>query len=250
MSAQAEPLLRLDKVAACYGQSQVLMDIELEVPAGAAVALIGRNGVGKSTLLRTIIGIHRLSGGSIRFKGEDVSALEAHQRARAGIGYVPQGRQIFPHLTVEENLATGLAAATPRASGPGATRARPGAGAIPGHIFDLFPKLADIRHRKGGVLSGGEQQQLAIGRALAGNPSLLLLDEPTEGVQPSVVQQIEATLHRIRTELRVTVLIVEQYLEFVWSFAESYQVMQRGRIVSQGSTRTDTAAQVAHLVNI
>jgi urea transport system ATP-binding protein len=236
MSTQELPLLKLDQVTASYGQSQVLSNIELEVPAGAAVALIGRNGVGKSTLLRTIIGTHRLSGGSIQFRGENVSGLEAHQRARAGIGFVPQGRHIFPHLTVEENLATGLAAANTRA--------------IPAHIFDLFPKLADIRHRKGGVLSGGEQQQLAIGRALAGNPSLLLLDEPTEGIQPSVVKQIESTLRRIRAELRVTVLIVEQYLDFVWSFAESYHVMQRGCIVRQGSTRTETAAQIAHLVNI
>jgi len=236
MSTQELPLLKLDQVTASYGQSQVLSNIELEVPTGAAVALIGRNGVGKSTLLRTIIGTHRLSGGSIQFRGENVSGLEAHQRARAGIGFVPQGRHIFPHLTVEENLATGLAAANTRA--------------IPDHIFDLFPKLADIRHRKGGVLSGGEQQQLAIGRALAGNPSLLLLDEPTEGIQPSVVKQIEATLRRIRTELRVTVLIVEQYLDFVWSFAESYHVMQRGCIVRQGSTRTETAAQIAHMVNI
>jgi urea transport system ATP-binding protein len=240
MSAQEVPLLKLEKVAACYGQSQVLNNVDLEVPAGAAVALIGRNGVGKSTLLRTIIGTHRLTAGSIQFRGKDVSALEAHQRARAGIGFVPQGRHIFPHLTVEENLATGLAAAAPRG----------GPRDIPDHIFDLFPKLAEIRHRKGGVLSGGEQQQLAIGRALAGNPSLLLLDEPTEGIQPSVVKQIEATLRRIRTELRVTVLIVEQYLDFVWSFAESYQVMQRGSIVWQGSTRTETAAQIAHLVNI
>ena len=236
MSAQPSPLLRLDKVAASYGQSQVLSNVDLEVPAGAAVALIGRNGVGKSTLLRTIIGTHRLSGGSIYFRGEDVSGLEAHKRARAGIGYVPQGRHIFPHLTVEENLATGLAAA--------------GRDTIPDHIFDLFPKLAEIRNRKGGVLSGGEQQQLAIGRALAGNPSLLLLDEPTEGIQPSVVKQIEATLRRIRSELHITVLIVEQYLDFVWSFAESYQVMQRGCIVWQGSTRTESAAQIAHLVNI
>ena len=236
VSAPEPPLLKLDKVAACYGQSQVLSNVDLEVPAGAAVALIGRNGVGKSTLLRTIIGTHRLSGGSIYFRGEDVSGLEAHKRARAGIGYVPQGRHIFPHLTVEENLATGLAAAARNT--------------IPDHIFDLFPKLAEIRNRKGGVLSGGEQQQLAIGRALAGNPSLLLLDEPTEGIQPSVVKQIEATLRRIRSELHITVLIVEQYLDFVWSFAESYQVMQRGCIVWQGSTRTESAAQIAHLVNI
>jgi urea transport system ATP-binding protein len=245
MSAPQLPLLKLDKVCACYGQSQVLSNVDLEVPAGAAVALIGRNGVGKSTLLRTIIGTHRLSGGSIQFRGEDVSRLEAHQRARAGIGFVPQGRQIFPHLTVEENLATGLAAAAPRSG-----RSISGPRDIPAHIFDLFPKLAGIRHRKGGVLSGGEQQQLAIGRALAGNPNLLLLDEPTEGIQPSVVKQIEETLRRIRTELHVTVLIVEQYLDFVWSFAESYQVMQRGCIVWQGSTRTETAAQIAHLVNI
>ena len=237
-----EPLLRVDKLSAGYGQSQVLTAIDLEILEGAAVALIGRNGVGKSTLLRTIIGTHRLSGGAIRFRGADVSGLEAHQRARAGIGYVPQGRHIFPHLTVEENLATGLAGLGRR--GDRSPRD------IPQHIFDLFPKLAEIRQRRGGVLSGGEQQQVAIGRALAGNPSLLLLDEPTEGIQPSVVKQIEATLHRIRTELRVTVLIVEQYLDFVWSFAETYQVMQRGRIVSHGSTRTDTAAQVAHLVNI
>src|SRR5882757_5558003 len=132
MSSQELPLLKLDKVAACYGQSQVLSNVDLEVPVGAAVALIGRNGVGKSTLLRTIVGTHRLSGGSIQFRGEDVSGLEAHQRARAGIGYVPQGRQIFPHLTVEENLATGLAATALR----GISSPRD----IPAHIFDLFPK--------------------------------------------------------------------------------------------------------------
>ncbi|TWB28344.1 urea ABC transporter ATP-binding subunit UrtE [Nitrospirillum bahiense] len=239
----AEPLLTLTGAATSYGQSQVLWDIDLAVPAGGAVALIGRNGVGKTTLLKTIIGAQRLTAGRMTFQGCDVSALGPHQRARAGIGYVPQGRHIFPHLTVRENLETGLSALAGR--GGGAMKA-----GVPDHIFDLFPKLAQIINRKGGVLSGGEQQQLAIGRALAGQPSLLLLDEPTEGIQPSVVQQIEDALRRIRADLGVTVLIVEQYLDFAWSFADSYRVMQRGRIIRAGSTREETAAEVAHLVNI
>ncbi|MEC4591951.1 urea ABC transporter ATP-binding subunit UrtE [Nitrospirillum amazonense] len=239
----SEPLLTLTGAATSYGQSQVLWDIDLAVPAGGAVALIGRNGVGKTTLLKTIIGAQRLTAGRMTFQGRDVSALGPHQRARAGIGYVPQGRHIFPHLTVRENLETGLSALAGR--GGGAMKA-----GVPDHIFDLFPKLAQIINRKGGVLSGGEQQQLAIGRALAGQPSLLLLDEPTEGIQPSVVQQIEDALRRIRADLGVTVLIVEQYLDFAWSFADSYRVMQRGRIIRAGSTREETAAEVAHLVNI
>ncbi|ASG23953.1 urea ABC transporter ATP-binding subunit UrtE [Nitrospirillum viridazoti] len=238
-----EPLLTLTGAATSYGQSQVLWDIDLAVPAGGAVALIGRNGVGKTTLLKTIIGAQRLTAGRMTFLGRDVSALGPHQRARAGIGYVPQGRHIFPHLTVRENLETGLSALAGRSGG--AMKA-----GVPDHIFDLFPKLAQIINRKGGVLSGGEQQQLAIGRALAGQPSLLLLDEPTEGIQPSVVQQIEDALRRIRADLGVTVLIVEQYLDFAWSFADSYRVMQRGRIIRAGSTREETAAEVAHLVNI
>jgi len=235
-------LLKLDRVSTAYGQSRVLWDIDIEVSEGGAVALIGRNGVGKTTLLRCIIGAQRLSNGSIWFKGRDVSRLQAFERARAGIGYVPQGRHIFPHLTVEENLETGLSAL--------AGRGESAVGGIPDYVYELFPKLRDIRQRKGGVLSGGEQQQLAIGRALSGRPSLLLLDEPTEGIQPNVVQQIEVALRRIRVELGVTVVIVEQYLDFAWSFADSYSVMQRGRIIRQGSTREESAAAVAHLVSI
>lgn len=236
-------LLKLEHVATAYGQSRVLWDIDLEIPTAGAVALIGRNGVGKTTLLRTIIGSQRLTGGNIWFKDRDVSKLQAFERARAGIGFVPQGRHIFPHLTVEENLETGLSALAGRGNGDGRA-------AIPDHVYELFPKLSEIRRRKGGVLSGGEQQQLAIGRALVGQPSLLLLDEPTEGIQPSVVQQIEAALRRIHSELGVTVLIVEQYLDFAWSFADSYSVMQRGRIIRQGNTRDESAADVAHLVSI
>jgi len=238
-----DTLLKLERISCAYGQSQVLWDIDLEVPRGGALALIGRNGVGKTTLLKSIIGVQLLTAGRIRFGGADVTHLQAFGRARAGIGYVPQGRQIFPHLTVAENLESGLSALTGR--GAGAIRA-----GVPDHIYELFPKLKQIAGRKGGVLSGGEQQQLAIGRALAGQPKLLLLDEPTEGIQPNVVQQIEVALRRVRRELGVTVMIVEQYLDFAWSFADHYCVMQRGRIVRQGSTAGESAAEVAHLVNI
>jgi len=236
-------LLTLEKVSTAYGQSRVLWDIDLSVEQGGALALIGRNGVGKTTLLRTIIGVQRLTSGRILFDGKDVAALKAHERARAGIGFVPQGRHIFPHLTVMENLETGLSALAGR--GQGAV-----ADGVPDHVFDLFPKLRQIASRKGGVLSGGEQQQLAIGRALVGRPKLLLLDEPTEGIQPSVVQQIEDALRRVRAELGVTIVIVEQYLDFAWSFADHYCVLQRGRIVRHGATATESAADVAHLVNV
>jgi len=238
-----DTLLKLERISTAYGQSQVLWDIDLDVPRGEALALIGRNGVGKTTLLKSIIGVQRLTAGVIRFGGADVTHLRPFERARAGIGYVPQGRHIFPHLTVAENLESGLSALTGR--GAGAIRA-----GVPDHIYELFPKLKQIAGRKGGVLSGGEQQQLAIGRALAGQPKLLLLDEPTEGIQPNVVQQIEAALRRVRRELGVTVMIVEQYLDFAWSFADHYCVLQRGRIVRQGSTGAESAAEVAHLVNI
>jgi len=238
-----DTMLKLNRISSAYGHSPVLWDIDLDVPRGGALALIGRNGVGKTTLLKSIIGVQALTFGSILFDGKDVTNLPAFERARAGIGYVPQGRHIFPHLTVAENLETGLSALTGR--GAGAIRS-----GVPDHIYELFPKLKEIAGRKGGVLSGGEQQQLAIGRALAGQPRLLLLDEPTEGIQPNVVQQIEAALRRVRRELGVTVMIVEQYLDFAWSFADHYCVMQRGRIVRQGSTAGESAAEVAHLVNI
>lgn len=235
-------LLELRSLSASYGQSQVLWDIDMDIPQGAAVALIGRNGVGKTTLLNSIAGVHRLSGGKLFFDGEDLSQAPAHGRARAGIGFVPQGRHVFPQLSVMENLTVGLAALAGR-------KALKESG-IASHIFALFPKLTEIRHRKAGLLSGGEQQQLAIGRALAGQPRLLLLDEPTEGIQPNVVQQIEQALRRIRSELSVTIVIVEQYLDFAWSFADDYHVMQRGKIIRSGNTKDDSTAEIAHLVNI
>lgn len=234
-------LLELDGLSSAYGQSQVLWDVELTLARGQVMALIGRNGVGKTTLLHTIMGTRPVTGGSIRFDGQDITALPAHKRSRAGIGFVPQGRHVFPQLTVMENLETGLSALTGRGRG---------AAKVPSHIFDLFPKLYDIRTRAAGFLSGGEQQQLAIGRALAGEPSLLLLDEPTEGIQPNVVQQIEAALVHVRDQLGMTVLVVEQYLDFVWRFADRYCAMQNGRIIRQGAIAEESAEDVAHLVQI
>lgn len=233
------PLLALSGVAVGYGAARVLWDIDLQLAPGSVTALIGRNGVGKTTLLRTIIGIQPLDAGTITLDGQDIGTLPPQRRARAGIGYVPQGRHIFPQLTVAENLETGLMARSSR-----------GTGGVPDHIYDLFPKLGTIRQRKGGLLSGGEQQQLAIGRALAGAPRLLLLDEPTEGVQPNVVQMIEAALLQVRADMGLTIILIEQYLDFAWSFADHYAVMDGGRIVRHGDTATESAGDVAHLVHI
>lgn len=235
-------LLHLRAVDASYGKSQVLWDVAFDLKAGSAGTILGRNGVGKTTLMKTIVGQLKTGGGQIILDGEDLSAMPAYKRARAGIGFVPQGRHVFPHLTVEENISVGLSGLGQRGDG--------GPRKAPDYIFDLFPKLTEIAQRKAGVLSGGEQQQLAIGRALAGRPKLLLLDEPTEGIQPNIVQQIEAALLRIRQELGVAILIVEQNLDFAWSFAEHYFVMQKGRIVKQGATADAPASEVAHLIHV
>jgi urea transport system ATP-binding protein len=233
-------MLRVDQLDACYGLSQVLWGIDLAVAPGEAAALLGRNGVGKTTLLRTILGLHPGSAGRVLVGGDapvDVTHLPAHRRARLGVGYVPQGRHIFPHLTVEENLEVGLAAA-------------PRGARVPDLVYELFPVLGEMRSRNGGVLSGGQQQQLAIGRALVARPRLLILDEPTEGVQPSIILHIEEALGRIRRELGVAVLLVEQYLEFAWSFATSYFVMQKGRIVDRGRTVDGDAQAVSRLLGV
>jgi len=234
-------LLNLRQLGAAYGKAHALFDIDLDMKRATATAVLGRNGVGKTTLLRTIVGLHKLSDGQIFLNGDSIAALPAYRRARRGIGFVPQGRHVFPHLSVEENLVVGLCALDGRQ-----TKDK----RIPDYVWDLFPKLKDIRRRQAGFLSGGEQQQLAIGRALAGRPQLLLLDEPTEGVQPSVVQHIQAALGRIRTELKVGVIIVEQNLDFAWDFADRYIVLQRGRIVSQGATADTQAADISHLIHV
>lgn len=235
-------LLNLRSVSAAYGKSQVLWDVAFDLGKGESATVLGRNGVGKTTLMKTIIGQLPVSSGHLYWHGDEVTEMNAHQRSRAGVGFVPQGRHVFPHLTVRENLEVGLSALTRKGfAGPKK---------VPDMVFELFPKLAQIANRKAGVLSGGEQQQLAIGRALAGQPQLLLLDEPTEGIQPNIVQQIEDALMRVRTELGVAILIVEQNLDFAWSFAERFFVMQRGRIVKEGRTGDTPPDAVASLIHV
>ena len=234
-------MLKLEGVTAAYGQSPVLFGIDLEIADAEAVTLIGRNGVGKTTLLRAITGLHPVTGGGVRLNGAQVEQEAAFTRARSGLAYVPQGRGLFGHLTVEENLLMGLPALSGRAT---AKRE------IPDLVYDLFPICRDLAGRKAGNLSGGQQQQVAIGRALVTQPRYLLLDEPTEGIQPSVVQDIESALRRIRTDLRVAVLLVEQYLDFAWSFADRYYVMQKGRIVETGATADTPAHAVQRYLGV
>jgi len=218
-------MLEIAGLSVAYGESQVLWDVSLEVPAGGVVCLMGRNGVGKTTLLKSIMGLLPARAGSIRFDGADLVGRRPEERASRGIGYVPQGRDIFPNLTVRENLRVGFLGR------------RSGGAAADGleRVFGLFPRLKSLLGRKGGVLSGGEQQQLAIARVLLTAPKLLLMDEPTEGIQPSVILQIEEAIERIKSQ-GIAVLLVEQYLEFAWRLADAYAIMRKGTIVSRGAT--------------
>ena len=220
-----DAMLDVRGISAAYGESQILWDVSLEVPAGTVVCLMGRNGVGKTTLLRTIVGLQRASAGRITFDGSDLAARRPEERAARGIGYVPQGREIFPTLTVAENLRVGLI-------GTGAPRRSATRDGME-RTFELFPKLRDLLGRKGGVLSGGEQQQLAIARVLLREPKLLLMVEPTEGIQPSVILQIEDAIQRIKAR-GIAVLLVEQYLDFAERLADAYVVMEKGAVVAAG----------------
>jgi urea transport system ATP-binding protein len=205
-----------------YGGSHTLRGIDLSVPQGSCTALLGRNGVGKTTLLRCLIGQLPVRSGSVLLDGKDLTRLPPYARARLGVGYVPQGREIFSRLTVAENLAVGESAAADRAP------------ADRGELEALFPILKSMRSRRGGDLSGGQQQQLAIARALVARPRLLLLDEPTEGIQPSTIKEIEKVL-RTLLERGMTVLLVEQYLDFALSLAQHYAILSRGEIVERGA---------------
>jgi urea transport system ATP-binding protein len=214
-------MLTVRHVNQFYGGSHTLWDLDLTVPKGSCTCLMGRNGMGKTTLLKCIMGLLPLATGELSFAGHDLRALPAEARARLGVGYVPQGREIFSQLTVEENLRVGLAAR------------KDGARAVPEHIYELFPVLKRMLNRRGGDLSGGQQQQLAIGRALVIEPTLLILDEPTEGIQPNIVHEIGDVITRLRAA-GLTVLLVEQKLPFARRVASDVRILDKGRLVVSG----------------
>jgi urea transport system ATP-binding protein len=215
-------MLHVEKLNQFYGESHTLWDIDLEVPEGSCVCLMGRNGVGKTTLLKTMMGGLKCASGKVQFAGEDISKRKQWDRSRLGIGLVPQGRDIFSQLTVEENLLTGLASGRAKSKG------------IPERIFKLFPVLKEMLGRRGGDLSGGQQQQLAIGRALMSDPKLLILDEPTEGIQPNIVRQIGDILIQLNEE-GLSILLVEQKLPFARRVGKRFCVLDRGRNVAAGA---------------
>ena len=212
----------VDKLNQYYGGSHILRDVSFEVPPGKVTALLGRNGVGKSTLLKALMGLVPVASGEIVFENKNLSRAKPYERARAGLGYVPQGREIFPRLSVEENLEIGMA-----------TRGR--GARLPDQVFEMFPVLKTMQKRRGGDLSGGQQQQLAIGRALAMVPRLLILDEPTEGIQPSIIKDIERAIRSLAAAGSMAILLVEQYYDFAQSLADQYLVMERGEIIARGA---------------
>jgi len=214
-----------------YGGSHILRDVAFEVPPGKVTALLGRNGVGKTTLLRSLMGLVPIRTGKVLFEKRDLTTAKPNERARAGLGYVPQGREIFPRLTVEENLLMGV----PR---------------VPERIFEMFPVLRQMMGRRGGDLSGGQQQQLAIGRALAMRPRLLILDEPTEGIQPSIIKEIERASRALAATGEMAILLVEQYYDFARSLADQYLVMERGEIVARGRGADMDADGVRRLLTV
>jgi len=216
-------LLRIHNLNQSYGGSRTLWDIDLDVAAGTRLCLMGRNGVGKTTLLKCVMGLVPVTSGAITFDDVDLLARSPESRARLGIGYVPQGREIFPQLTVEENLRIGLAARRDRVR------------SIPARVFEIFPVLKQMLQRRGGDLSGGQQQQLAIGRALVLEPRLLILDEPTEGIQPNIVHEIGDIILRLNDEAGVTVLLVEQKLPFARRVASEFRILDKGRAVAGGA---------------
>lgn len=228
-------MLNIENVSSYYGESCVIDNLSFDVPKGKIVGLIGRNGVGKSTTLKSIMGIVKTPKGEIIFDGENIIKKPVYERVKRGIGYVPQGRDIFPQMTVQENLELGL-------------QPLGGKGKVPDYLYELFPILPKFAKRKGGDLSGGQQQQLAIARALCADPKILILDEPTEGIQPSIIQDIGAAIKKINDWKGITVLLVEQYLDFVLQNTDVLYVMEKGSIVYHNETANSDPIEVQKLM--
>lgn len=227
-------MLTIKDMSAYYGESCVIHNLNLEVPDGRVVCLIGRNGVGKSTTLKSIMGLVKTPAGQIMLDGKDLIKMPTYDRVKQGIGYVPQGRDIFPQMTVQENLELGLKAH--------------GGGQIPDYVYDLFPILPKFAKRNGGDLSGGQQQQLAIARALVLKPKILILDEPTEGIQPSIIEDIGDAIQKVNRELGITVFIVEQYLDFVLKISDELYIMEKGEVVLHNDTNAVSADEITRIM--
>ncbi|MFM8898620.1 MAG: urea ABC transporter ATP-binding subunit UrtE [Burkholderiales bacterium] len=230
-------MLKVEGINQYYGGSHILRNIAFEARLGEVTVVLGRNGVGKTTLLKSLMGVVAVKSGSIHLHGHDITRLPPYERVRAGLGYVPQGREIFGRLTVQENLAMGLAY-------------KPGGTPIPTELFELFPVLKQMLHRRGGDLSGGQQQQLAIARALAAGPKVLVLDEPTEGIQPSIIKDIGRVIRMLANRKTMAIVLVEQYYDFAAELADQYLVMERGEIVKRGRGADMQADGVKSLVSI
>ena len=236
MIPSATPALAVDDLHAAYGQSEVLHGLTFSVAPGEIVAVMGRNGMGKTTLMKTLMGLVPVKAGSIQVEGADVAGLKSHARVAKGLAYVPQGRMIFSTMTVQENIETGLVVS--------------GESEVPGDIYELFPVLLEMKGRRGGNLSGGQQQQLAIARALATKPKVLLLDEPTEGIQPSIIKEMARTLKRIRDEKGLSIVVSEQVLSFALDIADRVLVIENGEIVRDDPRDQVDAAQVSKYLSV
>lgn len=231
-------MLEIENLTLHYGHSQILHGIDMQAQTGRVTCVMGTNGVGKTSLLKAIAGVHPRSGGSLTLDGETLGPVSSHVLARKGIAYVPQGREIFPLLTVRENLEIGFACLPPEAH------------SIPDHIFELFPVLEQMQTRRGGDLSGGQQQQLAIARALITQPKLLLLDEPTEGIQPNIIQHIGKVIEHLRDQGEMAIVLVEQYFEFAYQLADQFTVLRRGEVMMAGDRATVSKEQLLQGVSV